>query len=76
MPTVNYISVIPDGQDEDYQHPTFAEDFEIPPTPAFNEGDKNMITNHVQHIKSGVRIDGHFICHSIYTLKQYHQKVS
>ena len=40
MPTVNYISVIPDGQDEDYQHPTFAEDFEIPPTPAFNEGDK------------------------------------
>jgi hypothetical protein len=38
--TINYISVIPDDHYEDYQSPTFAEDFEITPTPAFADGMK------------------------------------
>ena len=40
MSTINYISVIPDDNHEDYQNPTFAEDFEITPTPAFADGMK------------------------------------
>jgi len=38
---VYHTSVIPSGPDEDYQIPTFAEDWEITPTIAYNDGIKS-----------------------------------